>query len=1029
MQKKRSQNLIGLVEGLNWDMGALPLLEEWKMKKVVGCLVVGALALAVTASAAPRPTNDADARGKDTGTVRTETAQLVTGAPEQLQAVATDAPATSIIRLIPKPLADVAALTGGVGVYPAGTTISPINQLNLGSTGPVRVWIDHEVGLWGAKAGRADPGTVQSKIDASGLMDSDAPGDQPDITYPVIPCASNPICRTTFGELWARCDTTALPPICDNSYVDGLGAHPRSYCFDFGPGSCSQGTCAVAALNVACFALTTAPRPDPGFIMYYATTVLDVPAGAKGKYTVNLIQAESFLSGGGNPILDIPTLSETGFVINIQTSACCNQIGTPAVNCIEALTEDECNALPVPFWVQPPGSPCPAVCIECVDDAMCDDGDSCTTERCNASGLCDRSLDLSWDPVNECCDGSGAQPVTAAIDDGDPCTADACSAGPVPPNAPPDSSNGSPTHTIVPGAACDDDNPCSFADACLADGSCQGTNVNGQPCPGGDVDCQFGGQTPGAVCDLAVDPDSCFCTLTPVITPVVVGGSGKPNPNCFDEGQKVSVAVHVAAAADPINGGQFLINYDPSCLSLNDVAGVAPYSAIVPPTLGNGSIFIAVGVNKLAGLNGPPGNYDMVLMSFDRIGSCNKCDICFGNNNPQNTYLVDNTGQRVGVIPECSKLLLINGELVLDTPDNVETNVDCDQNTAVVNWAKPSASASCGSVNLTCRGAYEDGTPLNALINGGGLFPIGASSFCCYAEAKSNCRESAGCNGPAVKCAPPGVKPEGCWTVTVNDETSLDIQVQLEPPIANSGELERCIKFCLYENSFTAPTCFSTDVVFGGLFNFVGKVKDKVKVPGSGKWDCISAEDQNHTLRSCYLFDPDGEDCVDGQLSARFDGDPAFGGNWLIGGNLDGWKKSISTANPSLYTIDILDFGTFLPQYGQIGDPNTPCPLTAADADINGDGAVTQADYSFIIKNFLVTQKECCGVVLPAGPGVGLTEISVDQLRQMGEADMAAADLNGDGLLNQADMDAFMQGVRPTKVNGNRGGKGLRSGR
>ena len=59
-----------------------------------------------------------------------------------------------------------------------------------------------------------------------------------------------------------------------------------------------------------------------------------------------------------------------------------------------------------------------------------------------------------------------------------------------------------------------------------------------------------------------------------------------------------------------------------------------------------------------------------------------------------------------------------------------------------------------------------------------------------------------------------------------------------------------------------------------------------------------------------------------------------------------------------------------------------------------------------------------------------LTEISVDELRQMGLGDLAVADLNGDGLVNAEDMDAFMQGARPTKTSNDRkGGKGLRSGR
>jgi hypothetical protein len=510
--------------------------------------------------------------------------------------------------------------------------------------------------------------------------------------------------------------------------------------------------------------------------------------------------------------------------------------------------------------------------------------------------------------------------------------------------------------------------------------------------------------------------------------------------NCFDEGEKISALVHIGAAGSPINGGQLQIEYDPSCVDYQSVACLPPYTTTVYGPIVDeaaGKIFIACGVNPFGKVDGPVGNTDMLLLTFSMIGECNNCDLCFGgdlppgdpnSSNPRNTYLVDDGGYKVDIEGQC-KEISENGELVLNIPDNIDTNTDCDVRSALVNWAAPSAKFSCGDANITCRGANENGfTYSQSVVSGGGDLLQGANSFCCYASAKDKCDQSIGCQGDATNCPATGLKPngymgrEGCWTVDVSDLTSLDIHVQLEPPVV-FGEQERCIEFCLYGPCTEPPYCFEQNVVFGGATNYIGKANDKIKVP-KGKWGCITAQDQLHSLRSCDI-----PDCIDGQLQARFKGDPTYGGSWLIMGNLDAWKKNDPTEDPSLDVIDILDFGKFIASWGTVYEDRKYGCHEGPHADINGDLIVDQADYNFILRNFLVSSKDCCCGPSAADLPPARVEVTVDELVQMGEGDLVVADLNGDGVLNAVDMDAFMQGARPAKSNDRKGGKGLRSGR
>jgi hypothetical protein len=865
--------------------------------------------------------------------------------------------------------------------------------------------------------------------------------------------------------------------------------------------------------------------PAVNGVFYIGSLGLDIPAAAKGTYTVGLVPAETFISDSDSIVID--TLQENGFVVHIVTGSCCFNLGTGTSGCVDNQTRGECETgANAPFFFTPGGTclnpPTSEGCKQCLTpglgDPLCDDNDACTDDVCTAIFTCTHPPISGFDPNKpagtNCCDSATGG--LTLKDDGIPCTQNLCSEDGV--NASPDN-RGTPFNPpFAVTQPCVDGNPCTVNDHC--NGSlpalCIGDSVNDKTCTTAS-DCPLDPAGNNYAC---VD-GKCFCTLKPDISFEIPVGDPKtcdggprdglpcqrdvdceplgvcnlfgPHTNCFDEGEKVTAVVHIGSAGAAINGGQFLIKLNlGGCMEFESITCLAPYTQTVYGPIVNvaaGTIFIACGVDPFGDTNGPLGSVDMLSLSFTKIGACADCELCFGtvSDNPYNTYLVDDAGQRVEVNGDVCKGVRARGDLILDVPDNIKTNADCDGPTAVETWDPPTATFSCGAATLTCRGQHElglvygvtceggtrntlpCGSPVNCpggtcvdKVMNGGTFAQGASSFCCYASVNDECGQFAGCPGSAHDCGSQLGKPEGCWTVQVNDETSLDVDVQLGPPITHNdrdGVLTRCIKFCLFADSTQEPMCYDEDVTFGGMFNFVGKSRGKIKVSGGSQWGCITAQDQQHTLRSCYVFG--AGDCAGGQLHAQFSGDPAFGGNghWLIGGNLDGWKKvtvkqcSGSGAactvtadcpagqtcidvvtNPdgaSLDVIDILDFGMFVSQFGvTYADNDTPCPADSPNADINGDGTVNSADYNFIVASFLLSSKGCCGGPQSASMPTPLVEVSVDELQQLGMGELAVADLNGDGLVNAQDMDAFMQGARPTKTSNDRkGGKGLRSGR
>jgi len=959
-------------------------------RPLVGAAVVSALAIAVSVQGSPRVGGE-----RDKGSGKSQASRVVTGPSAHINSAIAQGPGASIT------LQPVAPPAGSPNPYTAADITGAKVTLTHGSP---RVFLEFQLQNFGAMT------TWQCAVDSTGYKGANAVcgsgSGGADLVPAVEPCTTNNACQMAFrGNLSAGASncTAGFCDACFQDYSDAqwiMTGATGIYACSFPPGN----------LNWGCGTTPLGGTPTEFGPSYGGTLVLDIPAGAKGLYTIGWDMVGTIMQDvDGNPI---PVVNANAGQIDIPCGNCCFGVGTPTDGCVNNLSKTECDAQPAAAIFTAGGAcvnpPTADGCCACLTNSDCNDGDACTTDVCN-SCVCSNTPKTTWDQIAECCDSATGAETTLGC--ADQCEAAVCS---LPGN------HGSAGCNARTGLACNDNNPCTYSDLCGAAPypNCHGIDANTVVC------------TTSADCELTTGvPYNCVnglceCKLEPDLTITLIPGGKGFDPECYDTPEKIVGSVFVGASSSPISGAQIALTYDPSCLEYVSIDGAASFPDLVSgPSVdpAAGTIFLAVGV----GFGGAMvnGNVAIADFSFRKIGTCNSCEICFTDINPYHTYLADNEGQRIGVVGHCSDPIRANNSVVLTVPPTITVNADCNVPSAVVTWDAPSATDSCGNSTVICRGSFEDGSPLaRATAEGGGELPIGKSSFCCY-SVSDYCGKQVGCP-PNTNCKDGNdadTQPDGCWTVTVDDQTSMDITIGLSPGTQVAGtELTRCIKFTLYSNcDIVNPLHFSDDVTFGGLYEYLGKSTGKVKIPGNYNWSCITAQDQLHTLRSCYTFG--AGDCAGGQLKSNFKGDPRLGGNWLIAGNLDGWKKDDPTANPSLDVIDILDYGTFVFQYGKnyaltdSNAPNTPCGTVGPNADINGDSIVDGADYAYLSNNFLTSSKQCCCGPQTAGVNP-VTEISVAQLRAMGLGDLAVADLNGDGMLNMADMAAFDQGVRPTKT-------------
>jgi hypothetical protein len=541
-----------------------------------------------------------------------------------------------------------------------------------------------------------------------------------------------------------------------------------------------------------------------------------------------------------------------------------------------------------------------------------------------------------------------------------------------------------------------------------------------------------------------------------------------PQDECVSPGETIDVTLHQQCLPTLVRGYQAFLSFTPGLLGFTSGSYILPLPyglpVITPITASGGSIDLAAGINNLGGQTPTAATADLAVLHFTAGLSDGPTQVKFRPHDPP-TRFSDALGAPVVPALIDTPVICVDGTAPVITcpadPMPVCTNGVPSPATDLASFVMQGGSVvdgACGTVVVT----YEGQT-----VTGSMSCPGGPRTYTRTYRATDCAGHTATCeetitlhdtvlpvltipasisvSSDAGTCSAAGINPgmataiDSCgltavvswarsdgklsltdpydaidspisitWsatdcagnvksldqTITVADTNEMVVDVSLDGMV-NTSAFTRCITFELWKCPDTAPNAIVpaqltfTDGVAGGVVN----------VP-CGEYVCVTARDRLHTLRRT-LASPSFID-----TGTQYEADFVSAAKPLVGGNL----------NDDMF-IDILDFGVLTAQYLSGLSGSTTCSTPAPHSNIDGDSVVDGGDFSFITANFLdVSEPNCCGapaLVAGGAPTGPRARISVRELRALGLADLAVADLDKDGEVDESDIAALLSGVRP----------------
>ncbi len=428
-------------------------------------------------------------------------------------------------------------------------------------------------------------------------------------------------------------------------------------------------------------------------------------------------------------------------------------------------------------------------------------------------------------------------------------------------------------------------------------------------------------------------------------------GPGESGAACLTVADDLIFDVFIDNPPVTVVAGQFTLAYDASVLEFVDVLGGEEPFTYVPlfsNNAANGTLLFIASVQE--GGTGTLSDARVARVRFRAID--NDCDgstqVAF-DDSAAPILVADGGGNSVGLpLSNPSPVRIVTGAPVLsNVPGDLVIPADAGAGcSAFRSLTPPLAGSSCGAVTL--EWARSDGLALGA------PWPCGTTTVTW--TATDIC----------------GRVTQASTTVTVQPYHELLVTIAYAGT-GYSGSMQRCIDLTV------------GGVAFEQVFTFAdGVAQAELQLP-VGTYDCATADDDLHSLLSRTSVLIQGT-----RYAVVFAGDAALRNGDLTDDN----------------SIDVTDWGIAVVAIGSAASVDTDCSTVGFHIDFDGNGAVNTADGNFILSSFLLLGESACG----GGGGLdgGRNSITVSALAELVGSAALLADLNGDAVVDRADIDLWV---------------------